>query len=239
MMNKFKNKYRGQTFRAQWWDYGWDGAYFITICTKDREHYFGHVANGKMNLNQYGLVTEKIWKEIPDHFPFAKLDEFVIMPNHIHGIVILASSPSPSEMEEVVQEEDVVRLIAPPQILPQNSLPPEGSSEPLECNEPRNLSTKESGGFAGNKNPMLHDNLSRIIRWYKGRCTFEIRRLSGTDKRIDFAWQSLFHDHIIEMNWHTTKSAIISRAIPQTGRSFNYQFYPLARITNIQFRTTK
>jgi putative transposase len=139
-MNKYKNKYRTQTFRANWWNYGWGGAYFITICTKDREHYFGYVASGEMNLNHSGLVAEKIWKEIPDHFPFAKLDEFVIMPNHIHGILILESGP----VEEA--------------------------------------SPKKSGGFAGNKNPMLHDNLSRIIRWYKGRCTFEIRRLSGTLK---------------------------------------------------------
>ncbi len=186
MMNKFKNKYRGQTFRAQWWDYGWNGAYFITICTKDRGHYFGHVANGKMHLNQSGFVAEKIWKEIPDHFSFAKLDEFVIMPYHIHGIVILAASPSPKEMEGKV----VVRLIAqppipqPPKLPPQILLPPEVSAEPMEGNKPRNLSTKESGGFAGNKNPMLHDNLSRIIRWYKGRCTFEIRRLSDVSPEL-------------------------------------------------------
>jgi putative transposase len=48
------------------------------------------------------------------------------------------------------------------------------------------------GGFAGNKNPMLHDNISRIIRWYKGRCSFEMHKTHA-----DFAWQSLFHDHII------------------------------------------
>jgi len=50
----------------------------------------------------------------------------------------------------------------------------------------------ETGGFAGNKNPMLHQNISRIIRWYKGRCSFEIRKIHA-----DFNWQSRFHDHII------------------------------------------
>jgi hypothetical protein len=50
----------------------------------------------------------------------------------------------------------------------------------------------DRGGFAGEKNPMLQDNLSRILRWYKGRCSFEIRK-----KNLDFQWQSLFYDHII------------------------------------------
>lgn len=49
-----------------------------------------------------------------------------------------------------------------------------------------------AGGFAGNKNPMINDNISRVVRWYKGRCSFEIRKF-----HVDFAWQSRFHDHII------------------------------------------
>lgn len=55
-----------------------------------------------------------------------------------------------------------------------------------------NKPNKSIGGFAGDKNPMFHENISRIIRWYKGRCTFEIRKI-----HTDFAWQSLFYDHII------------------------------------------
>jgi hypothetical protein len=52
--------------------------------------------------------------------------------------------------------------------------------------------TNHTGGFAGNKNPMMNENISRIIRWYKGRCSFEIRKIDS-----DFAWQSRFYDHII------------------------------------------
>ncbi|MEO7315098.1 MAG: hypothetical protein ABIW47_07935, partial [Ginsengibacter sp.] len=51
---------------------------------------------------------------------------------------------------------------------------------------------KQPGGFAGDKNPMLNDNISKIVRWYKGRCSFEIRKIN-----VDFKWQSRFHDHII------------------------------------------
>ncbi|MFN9302185.1 MAG: transposase, partial [Candidatus Kapaibacterium sp.] len=52
--------------------------------------------------------------------------------------------------------------------------------------------TETNGGFAGNKNPMIHENISRIIRWYKGRCSYELRKIHA-----DFGWQSRFHDHII------------------------------------------
>lgn len=88
-MGKYKNKYRGQTIRASWWNYGWNGAYFITICTKNREHYFGEIINREMVLSHTGVIADIFWYEIPNHDPFAELGEFVVMPNHIHGILIL------------------------------------------------------------------------------------------------------------------------------------------------------
>jgi len=103
-MEKYKNKYRIPSTRLQNWDYGWNGAYFITICTHNREHYFGEIVNKKMKLSEIGIAAEKYWHEIPQHFPFVKLGAFVVMPNHIHGIIIIdknddnditASSQSP------------------------------------------------------------------------------------------------------------------------------------------------
>ncbi len=82
-------KYRIAPSRAQWWDYGINAAYFITICTKNHKHEFGRVRNGKMQLNDAGNIADHFWKEIPSHFPFVKLEEYVIMPNHIHGIVVI------------------------------------------------------------------------------------------------------------------------------------------------------
>ena len=87
MAEKYKNKYRIKSTRLQSWDYGCDGAYFITICTANRKHFFGNITDGKMNLSEIGKIAEKYWYEIPGHFPFVKLDSFVIMPNHLHGIL--------------------------------------------------------------------------------------------------------------------------------------------------------
>ncbi len=61
--------------------------YFITICTYNKNNYFGKIKNGKMVLNWCGGVVNEYWFEIPKYFPFVKLHEFVIMPNHIHGII--------------------------------------------------------------------------------------------------------------------------------------------------------
>ena len=90
-MKKFNNKYRIPSARLQNWDYGNNGAYFITICTKNRICFFGEGLHEKIET---GIIAEKIWFEIPKHFPFVELDRFVVMPNHIHGIIIINKTKS-------------------------------------------------------------------------------------------------------------------------------------------------
>jgi putative transposase len=89
ILDKFKNKYRIASARAAWWDYGWAGAYFITICTADRLHYFGEITNKKMQLSNVGVLADVFWHEIPHHAKNVEFGAFVTMPNHIHGILIL------------------------------------------------------------------------------------------------------------------------------------------------------
>jgi len=86
---RFRGKYRIETARLKNWDYGSSGYYFVTICVKNRECVFGNVDDNKMILSESGKIAEKFWLEIPAHFPSVKLDEFIIMPNHIHGIIII------------------------------------------------------------------------------------------------------------------------------------------------------
>ena len=88
-MKKFQNKYHIESTRLQNWDYGSNAAYFITICTKNRNHFFGKIIDKKMQLSEIGKMANKYWDEIPEHFPFVKLDAFVVMPNHVHGIIII------------------------------------------------------------------------------------------------------------------------------------------------------
>jgi REP element-mobilizing transposase RayT len=88
-MAKFKRKYRIESIRAQWCDYGWNGAYFITICTNNRRHFFGEIRNGKIFLSPLGAIADLLWHEIPYHSKFVSVGEFVVMPNHIQGILLI------------------------------------------------------------------------------------------------------------------------------------------------------
>lgn len=88
-MTLYQNQYRIETTRLQNWDYTTYGAYFITICTHNRENLFGHIANGEMHLNDNGKIVEQCWHDLPNHYPNLILDAFVIMPNHIHCIMMI------------------------------------------------------------------------------------------------------------------------------------------------------
>jgi putative transposase len=179
MAEKFRNKYRVPSARLENWDYGSNGAYFITICTKEMAHFFGEVVDKKMILNSVGELAEKYWIEILNQFPYVELGNFQIMPNHMHGILIIDKSRIP------VQTRFIASRILCDTPIASESL----GKTPLMASVPR----AEIGGFAGENNPMLNENISRIIRWYKGRCTFEMRKIN-----VAFEWHSRFYDHIIK-----------------------------------------
>ncbi len=86
---KFRNKYRIKSTRLEGYDYSQNGYYFVTICTKNRECFFGDIDNGEMQLSEIGKIAQKYFLEIPRHFPFVRLGEFVVMPNYFHGIIII------------------------------------------------------------------------------------------------------------------------------------------------------
>jgi hypothetical protein len=97
MTDKFQNKYRIPSARLQNWDYRWAGAYFITICTYNRVHYFGEIANQQMQLSRIGVIADILWYQIPRHTQNIELGSFVVMPNHIHGILILTQNATDND----------------------------------------------------------------------------------------------------------------------------------------------
>jgi REP element-mobilizing transposase RayT len=99
-MEKFQNKYRTASARAKWWDYGSNASYFVTICTQNRVHYFGEIENQTMQLSEIGRCAVTCWQEIPNHFPFVELGAFVVMPNHVHGIIII-DKPTTVETQNI------------------------------------------------------------------------------------------------------------------------------------------
>jgi REP element-mobilizing transposase RayT len=82
-----------RSIRLQEYDYAQAGAYFVTICTHNRECLFGEIVDGEVRLNAIGEIVREQWHAIPDRFSAVELDQFVVMPNHIHGIFVIVGAP--------------------------------------------------------------------------------------------------------------------------------------------------
>ena len=95
MEDKFQKRYRISSPRLEGWDYGSHGLYFVTICTHGRECLFGEVVDGEMRLNDAGQAAQAEWVRLPECFQSIELDEFVIMPNHLHGIILVGAGLAP------------------------------------------------------------------------------------------------------------------------------------------------
>ena len=172
---KFKDRWRIESTRLQNWDYGWNGYYFITICTAHRRYFFGDICGGIMNLSETGQFALQFWNEIPNHFPFIILDAFVVMPNHVHGILIVDRDEDNGNVET---RHCLVSTGKNPHI-PEKPLTNGQSPTPLTPGQKR---------F---RNPGKN-TLSSIIGSYKSIVTRHARKIIP-----EFGWQKRFYDHII------------------------------------------
>jgi putative transposase len=189
---KFQNKYRSESARAQWWDYGWNGAYFITVCTKNREHFFGEIRDGKMELLPLGVIANILWHEIPNHASFVELGDFVVMPNHIHGILIIDKPDRVNENGTNVRVGDGIvdgAFVGTGHALSLQTS--EQTSEQTSLQTPDQTPIAPTIGQNRFQN-IGKNTVSSIIGSYKSAVTKHANRLG-----FENGWQSRFHDHII------------------------------------------
>jgi REP element-mobilizing transposase RayT len=188
MSDKFLGKYRNESARLHNWDYGSTAAYFITICTKDREHYLGEINDYKMQVSPAGAIANVLWYEIKNHAKNIELGEFVVMPNHIHGILILNKNRKDDAnigRDDAVIGRDVAVIGRDVAVIGRD----------VACNVPT-ITPSTTG--QSNKNEFMAaispkpNTVSSIIRSYKSAVTKYCNRLE-----LDFAWQPRFYDHII------------------------------------------
>lgn len=183
--------------RASRIDYTASAAYFVTICTKDREHYFGEVVDGKMMLNNVGIYTTEHRDHISDHYPFVRTDTFVCMPNHIHGILIIGEH----ERQSIIQ----------PWIV--------GTQFFASWNDEHN----NSNPMRTDKNLSLHAScpswsLGAIIRGFKIWIT-----KYATSNNIPFHRQPRYHDHLIRNEWEFEKIVWYIQTNPQNREQDSLQ----------------
>ena len=111
-MTLFRDKYRIESARKPNWDYTLPGWYFVTICTLEKQPHFGRVVNATMNLSAIGERAHACWKEVPQHHRHIDIDDFVVMPNHMHGIVIIGGPERLPELRKREKLKQVAELNA-------------------------------------------------------------------------------------------------------------------------------
>ncbi|MBI4978667.1 MAG: transposase [Spirochaetes bacterium] len=132
--------------RLSGYDYSSEGAYFVTINTANRDHAFGAIADGMMHLNEAGKIAAQCWQELPDHCANIALDEFCIMPDHVHGIIFIPSS------------RDMARGRG------QACLPPTPSHIPERNHQKLPVAI---GAFKSAASKLIHASGNPYFRWHK------------------------------------------------------------------------
>ncbi len=171
-MTLFNNKYRVESTRLKHWNYSNNGMYFITICTDKMMNYFGKIVDEKVILNKFGKYVEHCWTDIPNHFKYVNIDEFVIMPNHIHGIIGI-DNPNDSFSND---DNSVVE-----------------TRHALSNNK---NSTKETGHALSLQHPRFRNQGKNSISAMVGSFKSAVTKYANKNN-IPFKWQSRFYDRVI------------------------------------------
>jgi len=200
-MNQFNPKiHHRRSIRLKGYDYSQPGLYFITICCQDRAHRFGQIKNNEMILNEYGQIAHSEWLNTPDIRPNIELGEFVIMPNHMHGIIrIITRGESHSPVTQIPGLNSI-DTIDENIILNKNKLVGDFPKTEFsvfgkrgECDSP----------LRGPSN-----NIGSIIRGYKSAVTKKINAIGFNEK----LWQRNYYENIIrnEQSFHRISDYIIN-----------------------------
>ncbi len=168
--------------RLPGYDYTQPGAYFVTICVQHRKCLLGTITDGKMQLNEAGQIVIEYLNHIPQHFPSVELDAYVVMPNHIHGIIAwgvsLPGNPHP------------------PEIVGAGSARPSQNATPFENTQNVGAGSPHPSQNNPNRiNETASPSLGKIVAYFKYQSTKRInQRYNTPGTRF---WQRNYYDHII------------------------------------------
>jgi REP element-mobilizing transposase RayT len=169
-----RNHRKHKAIRLKGWDYRTPGWYFLTIVTESRRHFFGEIGQDIMGLSEIGCMAYRNWAAIPEHFKHVKLDAFIVMPNHLHGLIGIMDWPVGENKHSVGARHGVTSQDIPDIV---------GTRHGVSLQEEGRI--KFGNPKAG--------SISTIVNHYKGSVTREARK----GDNYDFAWHPRFHDHIV------------------------------------------
>ncbi len=192
------NKHHRRSIRLKGYDYSLAGAYFVTICMHQKKCQLGDVVDGVMRSNEGGLMVERWWLELARKFPAVYTDAYVIMPNHVHGILVISDTmtgePSGKSGEPVNRANTQVR----PYVCPNN-----GCDQPgRRCDQPDEL-----GEHTGSPLRVCPNGpgspLPQVVKWFKTMTTNAYIRgvkTLGWPPFSEKLWQRNYYEHIIRDN---------------------------------------
>jgi REP element-mobilizing transposase RayT len=170
------------SIRLKGYDYSQSGAYYITICCHDRKHFFGKVENGIMSLNAFGRIAHEEWERLPERFANIELDEFQIMPNHMHGIIVI---------------KDVGASLAD---APVSGGPAVRSNETVSNCTEENVKNASKDDITADIPDVKKITVGDMIGAYKSivanKC-LELWKSKRPQERMGKLWQRNFYEHII------------------------------------------
>ena len=196
--DRFHDRYRIPSARAQWHNYD-GGEYFVTVCTRNREHYFGEIADGEMHLSGMGQYAHEQMRDVTIHYPYAEIPFWVVMPNHIHAIVIIDGDNIPTERRNIKKWRDNMETCHTKTGMCRVNMEPcrtnvETRRTNVETRRATSLQTwqRPDGDEMKRNTAFMQGWLSVVVGGIKSAIT-KFSRQNG----IPFAWQARFHDHII------------------------------------------
>ena len=178
--------------RLREWDYSTPHWYYVTICTQNHNELFGKIIDGKMILNKYGEIVKFTWEDLPNYNPHVTLDQFVIIPNHVHGIIILNDMQNDvgTDSKSIRKQQSIVVWTDSKSVQTQQITTKRTGSEPINAKQ----NTIKRTGLEPVPTQKYH-GIPEIVRQFKGFSTRRINALQNTPGQKN--WQRSYYDHII------------------------------------------
>ena len=210
-MNQLR-KYDRKHMRLKGYDYSQTGMYFITICTKNRKHLFGHIKNGKMILNEYGNIIHDYWINIPTQYNNVELDEYIVMPDHFHGIIrlnfpkfhvgaLFIASNNKQNISFNIKPNIASNVTSNHKIIYDNRATINNNHNPAnKINLENQTIIKQKQDVANqldaiNRTPTKIVAIGAVMRSFKAGCTHAINKMANNIGVT--IWQRNYYEHII------------------------------------------
>ena len=184
-----RNEHNRRSIRLKGYDYTRPGAYFVTICTQNRACLFWDDHNDKIVLSPMGLIAKRAWLDLPRHYAHAQMDAFCIMPNHVHGIIVLNCDDVSPRRGGSAPAADI------------------GPGQMIDCNRPLPFQpqTRPYSDDTGDRH-----GLPELVRAFK---SFSARRINAARHTPGVpVWQRNYYEHIIrnQDEWQRIRDYILA-----------------------------